>query len=63
MTDNTRRMVPLDTLLTEFGREELRLKQAGDFQHAGWVRSAIVRILRIANTGEQSLEPSSEAES
>lgn len=58
MTDNTRRMVPLETLLLEFGREEQRLKLAGDFQHSGWVRSAIVRILRIADAGEPSLDPS-----
>jgi hypothetical protein len=58
MTDNTRRMVPLESLLREFGHEELRLKQAGDFQHSGWVRSAIVRILRIADEGETSLDPS-----
>jgi hypothetical protein len=60
VTDNTRRMVPLDSLLTEFGREELRLKQAGDFQHAGWVRNAIVRILRLADGQEPSLDPSSD---
>jgi hypothetical protein len=58
MTDNTRRMVPLDPLLIEFGREELRLKQNGDYQHAGWIRSAIVRILRIADQGESSIDPS-----
>ena len=60
MTDNSRRMVPLETLLLEFGREELKLKQAGDFQHSGWVRSAIVRIIRIADAGEVPIEPSEE---
>jgi hypothetical protein len=58
MTDNTRRMVPLESLLREFGREELRLKQAGDYAAAGWVRSAIVRILRLADEGEASIDPS-----
>jgi hypothetical protein len=52
------RTVPLESLLREFSREELRLKQAGDPQHAGWVRSAIVRILRIADEGQPSIEPS-----
>ena len=56
MNDNTRRMVPLEALLREFGREELRLKTAGDYLASGWVRSAIVRILRIANEGEPSIE-------
>ena len=60
MTDNTRRMVPLESLLREFSREELRLKQAGDFQHSGWVRNAIVRILRIADEGEPSIDSTGE---
>lgn len=56
MTDNTRRMVPLESLLNEFGHEELRLKQAGDFQHAGWVREALIRIIRIADAGDPSID-------
>lgn len=59
-SDNTRRMVPLESLLREFGHEELRLKQVGDFQHSGWVRSAIIRILRIADEGAPSLDPMGE---
>ena len=60
MTDNTRRVVPLESLLREFSREELRLKQAGDYQHSGWVRNAIVRILRIADEGEPSIDSTGE---
>lgn len=50
------RMVPLEALLREFAREELRLKMAGDYLAAGWVRSAIVRILRLADGDEPSLD-------
>ncbi len=50
------RMVPLEALLREFSREELRLKLAGDMLAAGWVRSAIVRILRLADEGEPSID-------
>lgn len=56
MTDAVR-MVPLEPLLREFGHEELRLKGAGDYLAAGWVRSAIVRILRIAGYVESSIDP------
>ncbi len=51
------RMVPLESLLREFGHDELRLKSAGDYQHAGWYREIILRIIRIANEGETSLDP------
>lgn len=57
MNDSTRRMVPVARLLDDLGRHELKLKLAGAFAEAAGIRDAIVRILRIANEGEPSLEP------
>ncbi len=54
---NTSRMVPLDALIREFDREELALKRLGDYQHAEWLRDVIKRIIRIANQGEPSIDP------
>ncbi len=58
MTDHTRRMVPVEAVIRDLGREELRLKQAGAYAEAAGIRDAVVRILRIADAGEPSIDPS-----
>ena len=57
-TDKTRRMVPVDRLVDDLARHELRLKLAGAFAEAAGIRDAVVRILRIADAGEVPIEPS-----
>jgi hypothetical protein len=56
MTTQTCRMVPVVRLLDDLGRQELRLKLAGAYAEAAGIRDAIVRILRIADEGEPSIE-------
>lgn len=58
MTDNTRRMVPLDPLLADLCRQEQKLKLSGAFAEAAGIRDAVTRILRIADSGEPSIETS-----
>lgn len=50
------RMVPLDRLLDDLCRQELKLKLAGAYAHADGIRDAIVRILRLADEGEPSID-------
>lgn len=50
----------LPAILDRLGREEQRLKQAGAFAEAAGVRDAIVLILRLADQGEQPIDPSEE---
>jgi hypothetical protein len=57
MTDNTRRMVPLDSVLADLCRQEQKLKLAGAYAEAAGIRDAVVRILRIADAGEPSIDP------
>lgn len=57
MTTQTSRMVPVVRLLDDLGRQELKLKLAGAYAEAAGIRDAIVRILRIADEGEPSIEP------
>lgn len=52
------RMVPVGRLLDDLAREELRLKQAGAFAEAAGIRDAVVRILRLADQTDQSLDQS-----
>jgi hypothetical protein len=58
MTDNTRRMVPLEPVLADLCRQEQKLKLAGAYAEASGIRDAVTRILRIADAGEPSIEPS-----
>lgn len=60
MTAATCRMVPVARLLDDLGRQELKLKLAGAYAEAAGIRDAIVRILRIADAGEPSIEPKGE---
>lgn len=60
MTAQTCRMVPVVRLLDDLGRQELKLKLAGAYAEAAGIRDAIVRILRIADEGEPSIEPREE---
>lgn len=55
------RMVPVARLVDDLCREELRLKLAGDYAHAEGVRYAIVRILRIADAGDSSIDSTEDA--
>jgi hypothetical protein len=57
-TEAPARMVPVKRLVDDLGRQELRLKLAGAYAEAAGIRDAIVRILRLADEGEPSLEPS-----
>ena len=50
------RMVPVQRLVDDLARQELRLKIAGAFAEAAGIRDAIVRILRIADEGATSID-------
>lgn len=52
------RMVPLARLLDDLSRQELRLKLAGSYAEASGIRDAIVRILRLADEGDSSIDTS-----
>ncbi len=55
------RMVPVVRLVDDLGRHELRLKLAGAYAEAAGIRDAIVRILRIADEGEASIDPAGDS--
>lgn len=55
------RMVPVVRLVDDLARQELNLKLAGAYAEAAGIRDAIVRILRIADEGEASLDPPGDA--
>lgn len=52
------RMVPVLRLVDDLAREELKLKLAGDFSTAAGIRFSIMRALRLADSGEPSIDPS-----
>jgi hypothetical protein len=54
----TARMVPVSRLLDDLARQELKLKLSGAYAEAAGLRDAIVRILRIADEGEASIDNS-----
>jgi hypothetical protein len=60
MTSSPARMVPVVRLIDDLARQELKLKLAGAFAEANGIRDAIVRILRLANEGETSMDNTGE---
>jgi hypothetical protein len=50
------RMIPVVRLIDDLARQELRLKLAGAFAEANGIRDAIVRILRLADEGDTSID-------
>jgi len=52
------RLIPVERLLDDLSRQELRLKLSGAFAEAAGMRDAIVRLLRLADQGEPSIDPS-----
>lgn len=56
--DNTRRMVSVTQVLDDLNRQVLNLQRAGAYAEAAGIKDAIIRVLRIADGVDQSIDPS-----
>ncbi len=51
-------VVSVKRVLDDLGRQVRRLKDAGAYEQAAGMQDAVIRILRLADAGEPSIDPS-----